>query len=590
MVSENDSTAAGSASESAVPMPAKARSRLRWVLLIAGIVAALGISYSAMQLADYSWTQVVDYDSPFVAMPTDTFTGARPPLDMAIPDATPRRTVLVLIDGLTDETSRKMDSIEKLRASGADVRLTIPQPSLSYPTWTTIFTGATPQISGVTTNWYEKRVEVESLFDVAAGSGRALAVSGPDDLDLLYGVSALTTATALVEWGDGEYQTDVIVDGAIDLAAAHDSDFIVALFPDVDEAGHSFGSASAEYADVAAKVDADLGRLVAALDDGDTVFVVLPDHGHIARGGHGGWEAPVIHTFAAFSGPGVEPGTAEALLEDIAPTVAVLAGLQAPSHAKGLAIDAVLDGPNGRAQDADFVRSVGFTLGYARELVGQGAVADLDSIGSVSELDTIVESAETERLATDRADRLPMALGLALAALAILAVVGIASWRALAAAGGGAVTYFLAYNASYFLLHGYRWSLSAFNEETMVQAFFNGRMIDAVVAGLIACFVAGEIYLMLRPEPKGTREGFTVGWLSLGVATTLTIQALLAMQVAWFLWQWGAATVWRLPDLRWGFKYDLDLIQITALAGAAILGPVVTYLLGRYHPRVARAK
>lgn len=564
--------------------------RRGWVLLVIGIVVALGVSYGAMQLADYSWNQVVDYDSPFASMPTDTFTGARPGLEIAIPDATSRRTVLVLIDGLTDETSRKMDSIEKLRANGADVRLTIPQPSLSYPTWTTVFTGATPQISGVTTNWYEKRVEVESLFDVAVGSGRSLAVSGPDDLDLLYGVSELTSATALVEWGDGEYQTDTIVDGAIDLANTHDSDFIVALFPDVDEAGHSFGSASPEYADVAAKVDADLGRLIAALDDGETVFVVLPDHGHIGSGGHGGWEDPVIHTFAAFAGPGVKPGTTDALLEDIAPTVAVLAGLQAPSHAKGLAIDAVLDGPNGRAQDADFVRSVGFTLGYARELVGQGAIADLDSIGSAEELDAIVAAAESERLASDRADRLPMALGLALAALAVLVVIGVASWRALAAAGAGAVTYFLAYNASYFLLHGYRWSLSAFNEESMVQAFFNGRMIDAVIAALIGCFVAGEIYLMLRPEPKGARQGFTAGWLSLGVATTLTIQALLAMQVAWFLWQWGAATVWRLPDLRWGFKYDLDLIQLTALAGAAILGPVVTYLLGRYHPRVAQAK
>ncbi|MGB4592811.1 MAG: alkaline phosphatase family protein [Coriobacteriia bacterium] len=574
-----------------IPESNKARpSRKRWVLLGIGIVLALGTSFGAMKLADHSWNQVVEYDSPFVAMPIDTFTGERPPLEMAIPDATPRRTVMVLVDGLTDGMSRQMDSIGQLRAKGADVRLTIPQPSLSYPTWTTAFTGATPQISGVTTNWYEKRVEVESLFDVAVGSGRKLAVSGPDDLDMLYGVSELTTATALVKWAEGDYLTDDIVDSAIDLANKNDSDFIVALFPDVDEAGHDAGSASEEYASVAAKVDADLGRLIAALDDGETVFVVLPDHGHIATGGHGGWEEQVIHTFAAFAGPGVKPGTTDALLEDVAPTVAVLAGMQAPSHAKGLAIDAVLADPNGRAQDADFVRSVGFTLGYAREIVGQSAISDLESIGSAAELKAITASAESERLATDRKDRLPMALGLAVIALVVIVAIGASSWRALVAAGTGALTYFLVYNASYFLLHGYRWSLSAFNEESQVQAFFNGRMIEAVIAALIGCFVAGEIYLMLRPEPKGTSEGFTAGWLSLGVATTLVVQALLAIQVAWFLWQWGATTVWRLPDLLWGFKFDLDLIQATALAGAAILGPVVTYLLGRYHPRVAKAR
>ena len=51
----------------------------------------------------------------------------------------------------------------------------------------------------------------------------------------------------------------------------------------------------------------------------------------------------------------------------------------------------------------------------------------------------------------------------------------------------------------------------------------------------------------------------------------------------------GASPVtWVLPDLKWGFKYDLDLIQATALGAAALLAPVVTYLVGRYHPRVAR--
>lgn len=561
-------------------------SRKGWVLFALGLALCLATAYGAMKLADYSWTQVVSYDSPFAGMPTDTFTGARPSLETAIPDATPRRTVMVLIDGLTDEMSRSMDAIEALRARGADVSLTIPQPSLSYPTWTTAFTGATPQISGVTTNWYDDRVKVESLFDVAAGSGRRLAVAGPDDLDALYGVSELTSATALVKWGDGEYQTAGIVDDAIDLAARHDSDFIVTVFPDVDEAGHSFGSASAEYADVAAAVDADLARLISALDDGKTVFVVLPDHGHIATGGHGGWEDPVIHTFAAFAGPGVKAGTATARLEDVAPTVAVLAGMQAPSHAKGMAIGSVLADSNGRAQDADFVRAVGFTLAYARELVGQEAVAGIESIGSKAELDSIATKAETDRLADDRSSRLPVALALALAALVVLAAVGMASWRALAASGAGAVTYFALYNASYFLLHGYRWSLSAFNEESQVQAFFNGRMIEAVIAALLGCLVAGLVYVRLRNQPKGAHMGFTSGWLSLGVTTTLAIQAVLAVQVAWFLWQWGAQTVWRLPDLLWGFKYDLDLIQMTALAGAAVLGPVVTYLIGRLHPRV----
>jgi hypothetical protein len=122
-----------------------------------------------------------------------------------------------------------------------------------------------------------------------------------------------------------------------------------------------------------------------------------------------------------------------------------------------------------------------------------------------------------------------------------------------------------------------------------VEAFFNLRMIEAAVAALLGVVVAGLVYPMLRTRPKGPRDGFLGGWLSLGAATVLTIQATIAMQVAWFLWQYGAEVSWRLPDLKWGFKYDLDLIQMTGLGAAVIVAPLVTYLVGRYHPRVRRA-
>lgn len=558
----NEATAAETATR-------KAPRTTAWLLLLAGLVVALGVSYAAYTLAGYSWAQVVEYDSPFLTAANGALKDARPALDKPIPGATPRRTVLVVIDGLTDGASRKMPSIEALRKRGNNVALTVPQPSLSYPTWTTILTGATPQISGVTTNWYEKRVPLETLMDVAAASGRSVVVAGPSDIDILYGASK-TASTAFTDWTEGDYVTDTIVDDALSLASQKATDFVFVLFPDVDETGHSLGAASEEYAAVAAQVDSDLGRLIEGLDDGNTVFVVLPDHGHVPGGGHGGWEAPVIHTFAAFAGPGVEPGTTEGRLQDIAPTIALLAGFQAPSGTSGVTIEGVASDPNGQAQLLDNERWQRFEVSYSVTVAGTSMPAEM---------------ADQRRLERDRTDRLPLALGLAAFALAVLAAIGVASWRALSASLAGALAYLAVYNGFFFIAHRYTWSLSAFNEESMIQAFFNGRMIEAVIAGLLGCAVASEIYLVLRPEPKGTGAGFTVGWLSLGVTTALTIQVVLGLQVAWFLWQWGAETVWRLPDLMWGFKYDLDLIQMTAIAGVAILGPTVTYLFGRYHPR-----
>jgi multisubunit Na+/H+ antiporter MnhB subunit len=114
-------------------------------------------------------------------------------------------------------------------------------------------------------------------------------------------------------------------------------------------------------------------------------------------------------------------------------------------------------------------------------------------------------------------------------------------------------------------------------------------MIDAVIAGVVAALVAADVYLALRAEPKRPKGEYLPGWLALGIATVLVIQATIVAQVAWYLWQWGASVTWYIPDLAMGFKYDLDLIQLTGLGAAALLAPVVTYLVGRFHP-LRRAK
>ena len=370
--------------EAATPAPRTlGRAILRWVVPALALATSITLSYGAYTLASYSWDQVVSYESPYTSMSGADFSGVRPSLTEPIPGAESRRVVMVLIDGLRDDASRTMASVSALRARGADVRLTVPQPSLSYPTWTTIMTGAPQQISGVTTNWFEGPVSVETLLDVAAASGRTVAVAGPQDLDDMFRASEVATASALEEWSEDEYRSGAIVDDALALdAQLGGADFLFVLLPDVDNAGHDFGGASAEYADVVAKVDADLGRLIEGTDDGETVYVVLPDHGHIDTGGHGGWEDPVIHTFAAFAGPGVAETTADAHLSDIAPTVAVLAGMQAPLQATGTAIDAVLADGNGSSRDAEFVRSAGITLSYVRKVLGDEGVIDIGTIAS----------------------------------------------------------------------------------------------------------------------------------------------------------------------------------------------------------------
>lgn len=562
------------------------RSPLGWLLPIVALGVSIGLSYGAYRLASYSWDQVVSYESPYTTMAGADFSGIRPDLDNPIPGAEPRRVVLVIIDGLRDDSSRTMASISGLRARGADVHLVVPQPSFTMPTWTTILTGAPQQISGVTTNWFEGPVQVETLLDVAVGSGRTVVVSGTEDLDKLFRASEVATATDIIEWDYDNYMSAGIVDSALAMdSEVGGADFVLVVLPDTDNAGHDFGGASPEYAETVASVDADLTRLIEGLDDGATTFVVLPDHGHTDEGGHGGWEAEATRTFAALAGPGVAQSEADADLADIAPTVAVLAGMQAPLQGTGTAIDSVLADTNGSARDAEFIRSAGVTLAYVRKVLGDDGVRGIETIESPADLAGLRADADAKRLEEERSGRLALIIGAVLAVAVCAAIIGIASWRALIAALAGTAAYAVVYNALYFGLHRLQLSFSVFNDEAMIDAFFNQRMLEAALSGLAACLVAAVVYTALRKSPRGPHAGYATGWLALGSATVLLVQGSLLVQAAWFLWRWGAEVTWILPDMHEAFKYDLDLIQLTALGAAALLGPLVTWLVGRLHPR-----
>jgi hypothetical protein len=570
----------------------------RWTAFAAALVVCLGTAYGAYTLATYSWNQVVDYRGPYakVKLPAGAEAPARP-LEIKKTQGEPR-LVYVIIDGLREDVSRKMPALNGLRRGGADFVVRTSQPSLSFPNWTTLMSGAPQRISGVTTNWYEERVKVETLVDVALAASRTVAVSAPKDFEMLYGVNR-TGHVFLRDWTEGEYMTGEIVDHAIALAsggaplpagartltATVDMSLLPTLvvvhFPDVDEAGHAFGGASKQYLDTALKVDADLGRLVTALKDSHTTFVVTSDHGHIDTGGHGGWEDVATKVPAVFAGPDVIPGSGEGTQDQVAPTVALLNDLPAPRNATGAPL--LQSPPSLNAIDVpdrfETQRTAAFNA-YT------GAVSGTPGNGTTAARARIAfDQATDARLAAERSARLPLAAGVAIVALLAIVAVGLLSRRVLVSALAGTLGYYLVYNGIYFGLHRYGlWSLSEFNSEALLKGFMNARMIEAVIAGVIGVLIAADVYLATHKEPRRAKGEYLPAWLALGVASVMVIEATLAMQVAWYLWQWGASVSWYIPDLMWGFKYDIDLIQMTALGAAALLAPLLAFLVGRYHP------
>ena len=199
---------------------------ISWSMLAVGMGACLAVAYGAYRLAGYAWNQVVTYRSPYVhqegaAQASRTLwvpAELRPSFDAPAP-VLAGRVVLVIVDGMRLDVSRtQMNTLNKLREYGSDMELTVPQPSLSYPNWTTILSGAPPEISGVTTNWFKGRAPVPTIMDLAQEAGRRVEVVGPDDFATIFAI-AHGPNVSLRPWPKGGYLTSTLVDDALRIAA-----------------------------------------------------------------------------------------------------------------------------------------------------------------------------------------------------------------------------------------------------------------------------------------------------------------------------------------------------------------------------------
>lgn len=549
----------------------------RWVLFGLALAVSAGSGYGAYQLAGYSWDQVAAYESPYLGTLDDEVGSAL----VTVPPAP--RVVLVIVDGLREDAARQMATLNNVQAYGSDYSLVTPQPSLSYPNWTAILTGAPHHVSGVTTNWWEGRVGIPTILDQAIEAGKTTAVVGPTDFSQLYGVER-ADASQLRDWPKGGYIGGMLVDDALVLAEQLDPALLIVHIPDTDEAAHEHGGTSREYLEVVRQVDADLSRLVVGLQDDRTAFVIVADHGHIDTGGHGGWEPEAVRVRLVMGGRGVGLDSGEARLVDVAPTVAALMGLAPPAYSQGAAIESALTTFPPAVAAAAAAQRAGFASAYV-EILG-GAPAAI----TAGEEQLAMDVAEAGFMRRGRDDRLLLGIVAGVACLAVLAVIGVASRPALLAALAGAAAYSGVYNALFFWLHGFHWSLSAFNTEDMVESFMNGRLVEAAASTVVAAAVAAVAYPAFRRNPEGARGEHLPGWLALGPATALAVLSVLGLQVAWYVWAWGPAVTALLPDLKWGFKYDLDLIQATAVGLAGVVTPFVTLVVGLYHPMVRRAR
>ncbi len=241
---------------------------------------------------------------------------------------------VVLLDGLSSRAAEALPSLSGICASGQDLRLDVGFPTVSLPVQHALWTGLTQQQSGLQYHIGLMKAPPRGALPPQVDS-IAVAESHPEIVHSFGFHSALPEIPPDKAPVSDAWRSE-FPDAA--LAAVRSPArlaFIHVLR--IDEAGHSHGGASPEYAEAAKWSDDLLAALFAAHPaDEKTVWVVLSDHGHRSLGGHGGSEPSIRLVRACVAGGKVQPGKQKMLhLIDLARMLADVLGAQLHPAAVG---------------------------------------------------------------------------------------------------------------------------------------------------------------------------------------------------------------------------------------------------------------
>ena len=569
----------------------------RWPFIVISAVLLLWSRFGAPALVATSYQSATQYEGIYRA-------AAAPG---AVGEPIAEQVVIFVVDGLRVDVSRQLSELNQLRARGAVRVLQVGQPSLSFPGWTAIATGAWPEQSGVSSNDIERPIELDTIFHAARKGGLDAAIVGSAGWRTLFNPEGVELHL-LSEPPEYDSLEDIL---AFDERLVQTARKVLLREPQltlvhllgVDTAGHGFGGASVEYAQAAASADRLIAGLIASIDLSRAAVFVTADHGHIDSGGHGGHEAVVRRVPLLATGKGVKPGVyADAGQVDIAPTVAVLLGLEIPAHNQGDALFDQIDAPAAlrarraldvAAQLADRHRALLLAIDPEAEMEqgllerAQSAMAGADYAEAENLARESGEQARAQwqaqreaRLMRERLSRAPIV------ALLLLPFGLYSLWWWRAGWGWrtpmlGALLFFVVWHAL-FRARGFTFSVSWFNIDPIL--FVHPRVVEAVLALIAVTVFVGALNHRARK-------------VDVALATThalFFIAAGMAVQIAAFYLAWDVVYDWYLPDLAAGGKYYLDVSLSTsfwplpALPLAALL-PLLSMMVAWLAAPVARS-
>ena len=261
------------------------------------------------------------------------------------------RVVIIGVDGLRPDVLLRADApvLRGLMAQGTfTLWAQTTALATTLPSFTSMLTGVAPRKHAV---YWDKLLPITpaewpirpTLFEMAKRAGYTTAlVAGKAKFTHL---NKPGTLDAIFAPPEDKCPDEIVAAEAERVIAALKPDVLFVHFPSVDTAGHSFGWGSPEQLAAVAHADAQVGRVLAALERAGlragTLIIISTDHG--GAGKTHGPDDPRSRTIPwIVSGPGVKPGYDLAQLgdlnlrtEDTCATACYVLGLPLPDYFDG---------------------------------------------------------------------------------------------------------------------------------------------------------------------------------------------------------------------------------------------------------------
>ncbi len=261
------------------------------------------------------------------------------------------KVVVVGVDGLGGVYAREaptpnLDRLAKLGSFTYEMQNALPV--WSAPNWASMISGSNPMLHGIMSNRHSSPSRVATIF-------KALGDQMPDiDQAVIYEwggfiklVEDSVAFTTRLKAGEGEGTAK-----ALELLSSRQPDLLFLHLDFVDHAGHGHGWGGSDYLRAVERADEQIGRLFEAAKtaDPDTYFIVSADHGgHSTNHNYDRLDCRSIPFLII--GPGIKADhriTAHSRIWDLAPTLAKIFRLEAPTPWIGTAVPSAFAGAPSR--------------------------------------------------------------------------------------------------------------------------------------------------------------------------------------------------------------------------------------------------